>query len=409
MVFLPCKTNSKLMKNIFLIASFLLTTITLVAQNREIKFETSSFEEVKAKAKKENKLIFVDAYTTWCGPCKWMAKSVFTNDTVADYFNANFIATKIDMEKGEGIEFRKKYQVFCFPNLLFINGDGEIIHRRGGGMPPANFIAFAKEAQGTTNTYQAFAKEYETKKTDAQFLTTYLSYLGKTCMPVDDIVNAYFETQNEANFTSRSNWNLFYTHDKSHKSKMFHYVLNNLATYNNLYTQDSVNRKLQDVLYASGKKLIATKTINEEGFANFKAELKTMPESVSNNVSFHLNLDYASRKEDWKSYGDLLLSQGDTYLTSKEFNSYAWTIYEKVSDEAVIKKASQWMKKFIDENQNNPKASLYAEYDTYASILYKLKMKNEALSAANEAVKRGKASNQDIADTEKLIENIKKL
>ena len=124
----------------------------------------------KAKAKKEHKLIFVDAYTTWCGPCKWMAKTVFTNDTVADFFNTNFISTKIDMEKGEGIEFRKKYNVFCFPNLLFIDSNGEVVHRRGGGMPSANFIAFAKEAQGSSNTYQAFAKEYETKKSDALFI-----------------------------------------------------------------------------------------------------------------------------------------------------------------------------------------------------------------------------------------------
>ena len=67
------------------------------------------------------------------------------------------------------------------------------------------------------------------------------------------------------------------------------------------------------------------------------------------------------------------------------------------------------MKKYIDENQNNTKTSLYAEYDTYASLLYKLKLKNEALAAANEAIKQAKAFNSDYESTEKLIENIKKL
>lgn len=397
------------MKNIIMFAILTLTSITLVAQNREIKFETSSFEALKAKAKKENKLIFVDAYTTWCGPCKWMAKSVFTNDTVADYFNANFITTKIDMEKGEGIEFRKKYQVYCFPNLLFINGEGEVIHRRGGGMTPANFIAFAKEAQGTINTYQAFAKEYETKKTDAQFLSNYLAYLSKTCMPYDEIVANYFETQSVDQLSTRTNWNMFFNYVKSYNNKAFIYVGNNISKFYNLYTKDSVDLKLIDVLYKSGQKAVFEKRNADSSYNAFKNDISKFPENIANNVIFHLDIDKAGFKKDWVTYGDLLLAKGDLYLSPKEYNGIAWKIYENVDNPKVLEKASQWMKKYIDENQNNSKTSLYAEYDTYASVLYKLKLKNEALVAANEALKRGKSSNQDVVDTEKLIENIKKL
>ena len=57
------------------------------AQNREIKFEQGNWAGILEKAKKENKIIYLDCYTTWCGPCKWMAKNVFTNDTAADFYN----------------------------------------------------------------------------------------------------------------------------------------------------------------------------------------------------------------------------------------------------------------------------------------------------------------------------------
>lgn len=397
------------MKNLLTIA--FLCTISLVSkgQNREIKFETSTFEEVKAKAKKENKLIFVDAYTTWCGPCKWMAKTVFTNDTVADYFNSNFISTKIDMEKGEGIEFRKKYNIFCFPNLLFIDANGEVVHRRGGGMPPANFIAFAKEAQGSANTYQAFAKEYETKKSDALFLSAYLGYLSKTCVPYEEVVANYFNTQSEDQLTSRANWNMFYAYAKTYNNKSFNHVTNNLNTYYTLYTKDSVDLKLKDVLYKSGQKALFAKKNADSTFTVFKKDIAKYPEQIVNNVLFHLDLDkYASKKE-WNSYGELLLTKGDLYLTSKEHNGIAWKVFENVENPKVLEKASQWMKKYIDENQNSTKTSLYAEYDTYASLLFKLKLKNEALAAANEAIQQAKAFNSDYESTEKLIENIKKL
>jgi thioredoxin-related protein len=409
MVFLPILNNLLAMKNLLTIA--FLCTISLVSkgQNRSITFETSTFEEVKAKAKKENKLIFVDAYTTWCGPCKWMAKTVFTNDTVADYFNSNFISTKIDMEKGEGIEFRKKYNVFCFPNLLFIDANGEVIHRRGGGMPPANFIAFAKEAQGSSNTYQAFAKEYETKKSDALFLSAYLEYMSKTCVPYEEVVANYFNTQSEDQLTSRANWNMFYAYAKTYNNKAFNHVTNNLNTYYTLYTKDSVNLKLQDVLYKSGQKALFTKKNADSTFTVFKTDIAKYPEQIASNVLFHLDLDkYASKKE-WNSYGELLLNKGDLYLTAKEHNGIAWKVFENVENSKVLEKASQWMKKYIDENQNSTKTSLYAEYDTYASLLFKLKLKNEALAAANEAIQQAKAFNSDYESTLKLIENIKKL
>ena len=82
----------------------MILSVTTYSQNKYIQFETKTFAEIKALAKAQNKLIFLDAYTSWCGPCKYMAKNIFTNDTVADFYNSRFINAKIDMEKGEGVE-----------------------------------------------------------------------------------------------------------------------------------------------------------------------------------------------------------------------------------------------------------------------------------------------------------------
>ncbi|HRD39394.1 MAG TPA: thioredoxin family protein, partial [Bacteroidia bacterium] len=72
------------MKKSLLIFSAL--PVLAFSQNRHINFETGNLTSVFEKAKKENKFILVDAYTTWCGPCKWMSKNIFTNDTAADYY-----------------------------------------------------------------------------------------------------------------------------------------------------------------------------------------------------------------------------------------------------------------------------------------------------------------------------------
>ncbi len=102
------------------------------ANSEGISFFQGTWTEALAKAKKENKLIFVDAYAVWCGPCKFMAANVFPIKEVGDYFNSNFINYKFDMEKGEGPAFAKQYGVRAYPTLFYINGEGKIIHQDMG-------------------------------------------------------------------------------------------------------------------------------------------------------------------------------------------------------------------------------------------------------------------------------------
>ena len=71
--------------------------------------------------------VLVDFTAAWCGPCKTMAIKVFTNDTVADYFNKIFVNVKMDMEKGEGIELAKTYQIQTFPALMYFSPQGEAL------------------------------------------------------------------------------------------------------------------------------------------------------------------------------------------------------------------------------------------------------------------------------------------
>jgi thiol:disulfide interchange protein len=130
-----------------LISTLFLFLGLLAFSQAGIKFDEGNFSSLLAKAKKENKLIFLDAYASWCGPCKLMAKNIFTLQSVGDYYNGHFVNAKMDMEKGEGVELAKKYNVRAYPTYLFINGDGEIVHRVLGYVEEKPFIQFAKDAE----------------------------------------------------------------------------------------------------------------------------------------------------------------------------------------------------------------------------------------------------------------------
>jgi thiol:disulfide interchange protein len=110
-----------------------------------IVFHEGQWQEALEKAKAENKLIFLDIYATWCGPCKMLKNNTFSNKEVGSVYNEKFINVALDGEKGEGAELAKKYNVRGYPTLLFVNHKGEIVVRTSGYHPPKEFLTLAEE------------------------------------------------------------------------------------------------------------------------------------------------------------------------------------------------------------------------------------------------------------------------
>ncbi|WP_287045804.1 thioredoxin family protein, partial [Butyricimonas sp.] len=109
-----------------------------------VKFESGTWKEILTKAKTENKTIFVDVYTKWCGPCKHVSETVFPQEKLGEYYNSRFINFKIDAESPAGKEFVKTYPVTGYPTFFFIDGNGKVIHKIVGAKDVDGFISEAK-------------------------------------------------------------------------------------------------------------------------------------------------------------------------------------------------------------------------------------------------------------------------
>jgi thiol:disulfide interchange protein len=98
----------------------------------KIFFESSKYEKVLAMAEAEQKPVFLDFYTDWCAPCRWLDRDVFATENAAKYFNKNVINLKVNAEKGEGIELAQKFNIQSYPNLIFLKPNGTEISRHVG-------------------------------------------------------------------------------------------------------------------------------------------------------------------------------------------------------------------------------------------------------------------------------------
>lgn len=163
------------MKEIIIIIG-LLWGVSAFAQ-QGVNFEPVTFQEALVKAKAENRWIFLDAYTVWCGPCKQMADKVFTQEKVGEFFNKNFINVKYDMEKGDGPELAKRLGVGAYPTFVMIKPDGSLHQKLVGGMEADVLVEKVKAALQDTETIGALAKRYEAGERDKKFLAKYLEQL----------------------------------------------------------------------------------------------------------------------------------------------------------------------------------------------------------------------------------------
>ena len=128
-----------------IVGSFVCVLVACVASHAQgVKFESGTWKEILTKAKTENKTIFVDVYTKWCGPCKHVSETVFPQEKLGEYYNSRFINFKIDAESPAGKEFVKTYPVTGYPTFFFIDGNGKVIHKIVGAKDVDGFISEAK-------------------------------------------------------------------------------------------------------------------------------------------------------------------------------------------------------------------------------------------------------------------------
>jgi thioredoxin 1 len=137
-----------------LMAVFCCLTVgeTATAQNKraateEISFTDQKWADVLKLAKQTDRIIFVDAYASWCGPCKDLKAQTFTNARVAAYFNAHFINVSIDMEKGEGLRLADQFAVDSYPTLLFIDDSGQILRKSEGFLDAVQLLELADKVK----------------------------------------------------------------------------------------------------------------------------------------------------------------------------------------------------------------------------------------------------------------------
>ena len=391
------------MKKILLFVACI--ALSLSAFSQGILFETDhNFDNALAKAKKENKLIFLDGFASWCGPCKMMASKVFTQKVVGDYFNANFINMKLDMEAPENLAVAKKYEVKAFPTLLFINGDGQVVHRGLGGMSPEELVELGKKAGDTENNTLSIENKIKNGDRSYGIVSKYFE-LNPYSDNNEKIAIEYLTALPADKYAEKENWEIFAKYVNDPASAPFKYFLDNRAVAVEKFGQKMVDYKIMN-MYAN---------MYRRDKANFESYRCIAPETYDRmkpQLEFNEVYRTWNKNKTDKQAWDNFINQAATFMASKDrtandLNSMAWTVFENYkvfNDKKALNTAMAWAKK---GTELAPQES--AVLDTYANILYDMGKKKEAIVAEKKAIEMATKANdkQMLGEYQKTLARFK--
>ncbi len=215
-------------------------TMQMSAQG--IEFFHGPWKDALTKAKETGKLIFVDANTSWCGPCRAMANRVFPDPAVGAFFNEHFINLKIDMEKGDA-DFRSKYPVHAYPTLFFIDETGAIVKRAKGYHNPERLLKLARQALAIYDNIDAMDDLFAKGKKDAAFLRKYVKALRNAGKPSAKVVNEYLRTQKD--LTTKENLLFIFNAVTAADSKVFDLLIRYRDKIEKLKSKEEVNQVIE--------------------------------------------------------------------------------------------------------------------------------------------------------------------
>ena len=310
------------MKKLFTTIVCIVASMTAMAQGVVFEPAGTTLEQASAKAKAENKLIFLDCYTQWCGPCKKMSKEVFPLEKVGSFMNPKFVNLQIDMESAYGAPLAKKLQIQAYPTFVIFNADAQEISRFLGYNPADEFIKVVTE-KSADNSSSPLEQRWKAGDRDPQFLMDYLKMLTAAYKgdEANDVAEAILEGKEETFASDSTLRMIFFRNITNPFAKSFVYTAKHPEALKAAIGEMPVEMKIQNVLGNFQRQVIneaeGTATLDEARFGQF---MSLLGELGVNNADHYRLSTLITLSEKQKNY-DAYLNYIREYLANPNLNA----------------------------------------------------------------------------------------
>lgn len=387
-------------------------------QEKGIRFEQAAdWQEVIAKASKEHKMIFVDCYATWCGPCKMMDAKIYPNDTVGSFMNERFVSVKVQMDstKNDSASIQawykdaktlsKEYKISAYPSFLLFNSDGQPLYKFvGASGTQKQFIENINKGLNPDNQYYDLLRKYKTGKLSKEQMERLPALANRMGNKEEGLefarhyMHQYLDKLNEDDFLKKENLMFIQTNAAmiSTKDRVFKLYYNDpskadlvmsIPNYSFSMASSVISNELIKPYYDAAVK----NNIKEIDWKKIEATIRKKYKSgyVEENLLIY-KVSWYQKQKDWKHYTHYLvdlIDAGAPKTTSGVgavlfLNNNAYEVFKYSSDKRELEHAIAWIELAL------PLAPTYAALmlDTKANLLYKMGHVQEAIMLESKAV-----------------------
>ena len=296
----------------------------LSAQETGIRFESGNFSQALDKAKQEGKYLFIDCYTTWCGPCKMLEKDVFPDKEVANYFNSKFINLRLDIEKGEGPELKKRFVVQPVPTLLFINNSGEVEHKFIGASTKEEFMRQSAEVFTNDNRYGVIQRKFKGGDRSIGFMSLYMNELltQSEYANAKELLYSLLKSEPADKLCTKEFWPVLTQNFMAeHGSGVYNFLIKNRDLLSKNIGEKEYKDKMSQIFIKFSNIWVfnGELKIKKEDFDNLKKDIKLISPEDKDEVLYILRLAEARQNKNYDSFISLLdkssgkISEKNTY------------------------------------------------------------------------------------------------
>lgn len=386
-----------------------------------------SWKQIQEKAKKENKYIFVDVYTTWCGPCKLMDRDIFPQENVGKFFNTNFINVKVqaDVTKKDSAQVKRWYSdaqtiaatfnIDSFPTYLFFDPKGELVHRINGASPTAEeFISKAELAlSGYTKQKWQFVSGSKEPESILKLMESANLMNDREFIPI--ITNEYLSTQKD--LLTEENLKLIAASTRKTTDPGFSVLRLQGDKADLVLGKGESERIVRTVVFdeivlpylrtdgvrkdLGGKMFAYTGKVKESvNWGEVEEKLKTEFSDLSEEIMIASKPMYYKWVKNWPEFVSSISSSTDK-LDRKQLNTYANDVFLFCDDLASLEKAVGWSKSLlVGEHKKN-----ISFLSTYADLLYKTGKKDEAIKIKEQTVALSGVKKSHLTETLSKMKN----
>ena len=299
----------------------------------QIKFtevtNESEWDQVTAKASEAGKPIFLDVYATWCGPCKYLEKNVYTNPDLGDYYNDKYINAKMDGETDFGAVFASEHQLQAYPTMFFLTADAGLITKIVGVREAGPLQEIGKTVVENSDKMAYYSENFSKNNLSLEELQKYQAIL--TTLGQDDkaaeVGAAILPSLTEEDIMDPKYKDIILAASPDLDSKVFKVLKANKAKFEETWSKEELNQLFGSIFNHTLSEAIAAKdiTLRDRIISELLPVYLDKPEDIRSGA-FITNKIYFANTDQWKKYAGLVNEQynsehkgDDTFLYSQAY------------------------------------------------------------------------------------------